>query len=168
MDKTIKIALIFTAFVLVAGGAFFLGTTRTTKGTTVVTTTGTLSVSPTVGVIETPVPTATSTIAPVTPTVDETEAIKKAVKLALVAEHGATANELTITVSKIEGGYAQGGASAQGGGGMWFAAKVGGVWKLVWDGNGNIYCKNLVSYPNFPKNMIPECYDDVTGKIVVR
>ncbi len=80
MNKIIKIALIFIAFVLVAGGAFYLGTTRTTKGTNVVTTTDTSSVSPTVAAIETPVLTATPAIEPVTPTVDETEAIKKAKK----------------------------------------------------------------------------------------
>jgi len=45
-----------------------------------------------------------------TPTIDETEALKTAIKKALVAKHGNDANELKISVSKVAGGYAQGGA----------------------------------------------------------
>ena len=52
--------------------------------------------------------------------------------------------------------------------GIWFAAKVGGVWELVWDGNGSIYCSDLVNYPDYPIDMIPECYDEIEGKIVNR
>src|SRR4030042_1984336 len=67
------------------------------------------------------------TIAP-TPTVDETAILKTVIKQLLVAKHGSSANELTISVSKIQGLYSPGGASASGGGGMWLAAKGNGVW----------------------------------------
>jgi len=103
-----------------------------------------------------------------TPTVDETTTLITAVKQAIIAEHGSDANTLSYTVSKITGDYAQGGASAQGGGAMWFAAKVNGAWKLVWDGNGVILCKDIASYPDFPKSMIPECYNNVTNKNITR
>lgn len=104
-----------------------------------------------------------------TPTVDETNVIKTAVMNGLVAEHGDSAKELNITVAKIEGNYSKGGASVIGqGGGMWFAAKVGSEWKLVWDGNGLILCSDLTPYPNFPTSMIPECYDQANNKLKVR
>ncbi|OQA93743.1 MAG: hypothetical protein BWY24_00346 [Microgenomates group bacterium ADurb.Bin219] len=102
------------------------------------------------------------------PTIDETEALKTAIKKALVAKHGSSANELKISVSKVVGGYAQGGASGEGGGGMWFGAKVNGQWQLVWDGNGVITCESFGSYPDFPKEMVPECYDEQSGKMKKR
>ncbi|EKD52762.1 MAG: hypothetical protein ACD_61C00247G0001 [uncultured bacterium] len=102
------------------------------------------------------------------PTVDETSAIKTAIKQALVVKHGESANQLTVRVSKIEGNYSSGGASTSEGGGMWFAAKVNNEWKLVWDGNGNILCQDLTAYPDFPATMIPECYNQVTNKTVIR
>jgi hypothetical protein len=51
---------------------------------------------------------------------------------------------------------------------MWFAAKVEGKWTLVYDGNGIILCSEVAPYPDFPKTMIPECWDGKTNKIVVR
>ena len=102
------------------------------------------------------------------PVMDEPATLIAAIKAALIAKHGPDAGLLNITVSKIVGDYAQGGASSQGGGGMWFAAKVGGVWKLVWDGNGIIECTDVAPYPNFPNTMIPECFDKAANKLVTR
>ena len=87
---------------------------------------------------------------------------------ALVAKHGESIKSLSFTISKIEGTYAQGGISGMGGGAMWFAAKIGDTWKLVWDGNGVILCTDLTDYPDFPKDMIPECWDASTNKNVTR
>lgn len=100
-------------------------------------------------------------MAPLTPipTVDETAVLKYVIKKYIALKNNSDENALTITVSKIEGNYAQGGASDEGGGGMWFAAKENGVWKLVWDGNGVIECSIFTLYPNFSTSMIPECYD---------
>lgn len=103
-----------------------------------------------------------------TSTVDETETIKAAMKAAIIAKRGQSASELTFSVSKIEGNYAKGGASAAGGGAMWFAAKVNGKWTLVWDGNGVILCSDITAYPDFPKDMISECWNDKTNKNVIR
>jgi hypothetical protein len=102
------------------------------------------------------------------PTPDETESLRAAIKAALTAKHGPDAATLNITVSKIEGDFAQGGAAAQAGGGMWLAAKVNGIWLLVWDGNGQINCSDLASYPTFPVDLVPECWDTTTKKIVKR
>lgn len=116
-----------------------------------------------------PMPTqAPQVVTTVAPTVDETATLTAAMKTAIVAKRGSDAASLTYTVSKIEGNYAQGAASSGAGGGMWFAAKVNGTWNLVWDGNGTILCSDLTNYPNFPTDMIPECYDMATQKNIVR
>jgi len=149
--------------IIVAGGYYFLiyepnhKTGVSMIPATVTPTTQLVTVTPTVtgGIIK-------------TPSQDETSTIIAAVKKGLIAEHGNDANSLTITVSSINGDYAKGMASAQAGGAIWFAAKVNGVWTLVWDGNGQISCKALAPYPNFPKTMIAECYDDATQKMVTR
>ena len=93
----------------------------------------------------------------ISPVVDDSAVLIAAVKAGLVVEHGPEAASMTVTVSKVSGNFAQGGASAQGGGGMWLAAKVNGSWKLVWDGNGTISCASVKPY-NFPTSMVPECY----------
>ncbi|MGA3291954.1 MAG: hypothetical protein ABSC49_02265 [Candidatus Microgenomates bacterium] len=112
---------------------------------------------------------ASSTALPsASPTSDVNSVLIAAVKAALVAEHGQDAESLVVTVSKIEGNYAQGDASAQAGGAIWYAAKIGEDWKLVWDGNGQIDCSSLSSYPNFPTDMISECWDTATNKVVTR
>lgn len=100
--------------------------------------------------------------------VDETSSVVAAVKAGLVAEHGPDAATMNITVSKVEGDYAKGMANAQGGGGIWFAAKVPEGWKLVWDGNGIIFCSDLSDYPNFPNSLIPQCMDKTSGSLITR
>jgi len=121
------------------------------------------------GVSVTSTEVAESPVATITPTpVDDSTVLIDTIKAALVAKHGSPAASLKITVSKIEGDFAQGGASVEGGGGMWFAAKVEGQWNLVWDGNGVIECSDIASYPGFPKSMIPECWNTPTEKIITR
>ena len=103
--------------------------------------------------------------------VDEEEILKIVIRDAIIEKRGGDPDDLIIIVSKIEGDYSSGGArnaSAEAGGAMWFAAKVNGVWKLVWDGNGAIYCNDLIDYPDFSASMITECYDEVAGEVVLR
>jgi len=99
------------------------------------------------------------------------EDLQTAIKEQIVAKRGASAQNLEITVAKIEGDYAQGGArpsDGEGGGGMWFAARVDGKWQLVWDGNGIIECSDLQDYPDFSNSMIPDCYDSQQQDLVNR
>lgn len=117
--------------------------------------------------ISTPTSTPEPQASPSAQAVDETAILTAAVKTGLVAEHGPDAANMTITVSKIQGNFAQGGASEQGGGAMWLAAKVNGTWKLAWDGNGTISCTSVDPY-NFPTSMVPECWNDATGKLITR
>lgn len=115
-------------------------------------------------------PTSTPSVVTLAPTVDETSSIITAVKAGLIAEHGASAGAMNVTVSKIQGNYAKGGAvdPESVGGAMWLAVKTGGAWKLVWDGNGTISCTLTTQYPDFPKVMIPECWDETTQKSITR
>ncbi len=113
------------------------------------------------------VPSASSGQVPSASPADESETIKAVIKQALVAKRGSSANELSVSVSKNDGAFATGGASGQGGGGMWLATKINGTWKLVWDGNGTIGCEDIAPY-NFPSFMVPECWNTATQKSITR
>ena len=102
------------------------------------------------------------------PSTDEASLLKVIIKESLVTKHGSNADFLNVSISQIQGNFASGGATDQGGGGMWFAAKANGAWKLVWDGNGSILCSDLTTYPNLPVSMIPECWNDQTQKLIIR
>lgn len=96
---------------------------------------------------------------------DDNDLLIAAVKKGLIAKHGQDAQTLAVTITKVDGDYAKGMASEQGGGGIWFAVKENGFWTLVWDGNGIITCDDISPYPGFPTSMIPECWDTATNKI---
>lgn len=147
MAKNILIIVLILA--LVAIGAYLLGSKYRIVPVT--------TPSPAPAIMATPGASPTAV-----PAANEEDTLIAAIKAALIAEHGSDAASLKISVSKIEGLYAEGMASSTGGGGMWFAAKVGGNWKLVWDGNGTIDCSVLTPYPNFPTDMIPECWNSAT------
>ena len=104
----------------------------------------------------------------VTPTISK-EADNLLIKKALYTKNNwIDDGSMTFTVSTNDGKYASGGVSAQGGGGYFFAAKVNGQWEIVADGNGVILCSSLVKYPDYPKTLISECYDEATQKNVKR
>lgn len=159
--KTITLGAILLLLGLGAGYYFSTGKLIPTK-TTVTTT---ISVTETATPSSSSAPTATVTT---TPTPDDKAALLVAIKASEVARYGADANLSEYTVTKIEGNYAKGQVSASGGGAQWFAAKVNGVWKIVFVGNGSVQCSDLTNYPNFPNSMIPECWDDANQKLVVR
>lgn len=75
---------------------------------------------------------------------------------------------MTLTVSTNDGKYASGGVTAEGGGGYFYAAKVNDAWKIVADGNGVILCTNLTAYPDYPKTLISECFDEASNKSIKR
>lgn len=161
--KAILVMIILLA--VIGGGGFYFGLKyKLVPADTSVVTVPTVASTPLVAPTGTTTPVLTQTPSP---TVDETAAILTAVKAGIIAERGPESANLNFTVSKIIGNYAQGGAAAQGGGAMWLAAKVGGTWKLVWDGNGTISCASIDPY-NFPVSMVPECWNETTGKSVTR
>lgn len=107
-------------------------------------------------------------IAP-TPTVQESS-VKDQIILALSQKNNWDISRVELNVATIDGNYAKGDVRFKDemGGGLWFAAKVGNSWKIVFDGNGIITCDMLVNYQNFPKDLIPQCFDKQTNKIVTR
>lgn len=139
----------------------FLGATIYYKGLPTFVSPGGVSVE------STSTPPAT-TSAPKNETEASYETFMKEIRDAFANKYGSSASSLTISVSKIEGEYAKGTASDEGGGGMWFAARLNGKWTLVWDGNGIITCDDVSPFPEFPASMIPECWDTSTEKMVIR
>ncbi|MCL4415232.1 MAG: hypothetical protein M1365_00805 [Actinobacteria bacterium] len=75
---------------------------------------------------------------------------------------------IIVNVSTNNGLYASGTATSQGGGGYFFAAKTNGIWEIVADGNGVILCSALSKYPDYPKTLIPECWDESSQKNITR
>ena len=104
------------------------------------------------------------------PIVDDASVLKTVIAKYIAQKGGSDENSVTISVSTVEGNYAKGMVSFKDemGGGLWFAAKEDGVWKLVWDGNGIIKCSDLTLYPEFSKKLIPQCFDDTTQGMVER
>jgi len=80
-------------------------------------------------------------------------------------------NTILVSSYSNDGKYfsgAVGSTTGTGGGGYVYAIKVDDKWEIVADGNGVILCSSLTKYPDFPKTLIPECYDDKTQKTVKR
>ena len=93
------------------------------------------------------------------------------IKNALVTKNNWNPEEINVTISKNDGKYATGETGTvtpQGGGGLFFAKKVNGNWEIVWDGNGIITCEALTKYPDFPSDLIPQCYDQTKNTMVIR
>lgn len=154
--------------ILIGAGGFYLG--QTYKLVPANTTIPALQVTPTLPAVVTTSPNNNSVTSTPVPTqiVDDNAAVIAAVKASEVARVGQDANASTYTVTQIQGIYAKGTAGSSGGGAQWFAAKVGGVWKLVFIGNGTVQCSDLTNYPDFPKAWIPDCWDTATQKEVTR
>jgi hypothetical protein len=144
---------IFTTAVII-----FLAATIYYKGLPNFTTPSGVSVVSNEEVVATPEPTAT----PVS------EDIAAIIKTALIKKYGTQASDMKVTVSTVSGEYAKGMVTEQGGGGMWFAARQNGFWTLVWDGNGQIDCTDISPFPEFPANLIPECWNSTTNKFITR
>ncbi len=136
----------------VAAGAYFFGKQNTKE------------ISPSPASTSTPRPPSASPVSTI-----KGESDNDLIKQALFKKNNWKESDgLTVTVTTNDGTYASGGVTGQGGGGYFFAAKVNGVWEIVADGNGVITCSSLTNYPTYPKTLIPECFDEATGKTVIR
>lgn len=111
----------------------------------------------------TPLPTPTPTPSPQLKT--DLELIKEA----FAKKYNKPLNEVNVSISEHQDPYAKGGVGFTGemGGAMWLAYKQDGDWVIVWDGNGTIPCDKIEPY-NFPVSMVPECWDESTGTLVIR
>jgi hypothetical protein len=77
--------------------------------------------------------------------------------------------DATVTISKTEDSYVSGGIKFAGeiGGGWFLGAKEDDDWMVVVDGNGTVMCADIEPY-DFPVDMVPECWDESQGKLIVR
>lgn len=88
----------------------------------------------------------------------------KRIREVLAAKHNTKVAEVAVNITQETADFARGGvmfqpdASEEHGGGNFLAAKVNGVWEIVFDGNGSVACADLADY-NFPAEMIEDiCY----------
>ena len=90
------------------------------------------------------------------------------IREAMAAKHNKPVSQTIVTISKNTGTYASGGVKFEGdvGGGWLLAAKSGGRWVIVDDGNGTMSCEVIAPY-NFPSSIVPECVDK-NGKLIKR
>ena len=83
-----------------------------------------------------------------------------AIKDLFIKKYNKKTDEVTITINQQDATHIRGGvkfgASGVGEGGIFLAAKVNGVWQLIFDGNGQIDCALVAPY-NFPADMISDC-----------
>lgn len=163
------------AILLMAAGAFFFWMYQQKTAKTV-------NPVNSVQLIATPIPSVTKANTPPTPTIAEitltpTVAVSPTpqvsdldlIKAAMAAKHGKAVGDVNLTISKNTGTHATGGVDFAGevGGGWWLAAKSGGAWVIVQDGNGTMDCAVIAPY-NFPNTIVSECWDAATQNLVVR
>lgn len=108
-------------------------------------------------------PTATAT--PGASVVSDEELIRQA----MAAKHGKSVADTTVTVSKKTPLHAQGGVrfADEVAGGWFLATKRLGNWTIAADGNGTVNCSDIAAY-DFPTAMVPECWDEVSGRLITR
>jgi len=148
------------AFLLILGGAFGFWFYQKQKDVD-----KTAVVSPVITVIPTP----TLAISPImTPTVTS-KTDKELLTEAFAQKYQKAKEQVTVTIKENDGNYVSGGVKFEGeiGGGWFLAAKQNGQWTIVADGNGTVMCSSIESY-DFPVSMVPECWDEVSGKLVIR
>ncbi len=111
-----------------------------------------------------------STITPVPTIASKEEPMKDQIIQALSRKNSWDLSRVEVNVITVEGNFAKGDVKLKDemGGGLWFAARVNGGWQIVYDGNGIITCDELTNYQNFPKDLIPSCYDEKKDKLLTR
>jgi len=121
-------------------------------------------------------PTPTPTLAPeVTPTAEvtvppeETKTDLELIKEAFAEKYNKPIGDVDVNISGNTGTYASGGVKFAGeiAGAWWLAYNDGEDWIIVADGNGMVLCSDIEPY-NFPVDMVPECWDEATSKLIKR
>ena len=98
----------------------------------------------------------TAIIIPTTATLSSQTLIKSA----LIKKDNLSADAI-INITKENADYAKGNISFpnENGGGMFLAAKVNGVWTIVYSGNGSVDCISLKKNYSFPADFISNFCD---------
>lgn len=135
MKKATIAILILLVIAGTAFGAYKLGTKQANKQTV-----SPVSISPTV-----------------TPTV-KPENVAEKIQLILANKYNKPVNEVNVTIAEQNSQYAGGsvlfGQGGPGEAGMFLARKVGNVWEVVFDGNGNADCNKMRQVYGFPDDIL--------------
>ncbi len=97
------------------------------------------------------------------------ETLENAIKKAFAEKYDKQTSEINLEINKETSTHAQGVVRFAGeiSGGWWLATKEEGEWVLVADGNGTVMCEDIEPY-NFPTEMVPECWNQTTRKMITR
>lgn len=142
--KCVLLTGIILLVLAVAGGVFYLGWSLKPK-------------APSVEVAPTPTP------------VKETKSDLEQIKEAFAKKYSKPIDEVNVTINKNTGTHTSGSVKFTGemGGAMWLAYNDGTKWIIVFDGHGTIPCSAIEPY-DFPTDMVPECWDEATSKLIER
>ena len=86
------------------------------------------------------------------------QSVADIIKGLLVAKYSLNVNEVTVNIRQQDASHAVGSTRIGSGAGGFWAAKSGGTWVLVEDGQGAISCVLLRQY-SFPEIMMEHCYE---------
>ncbi|HSX58379.1 MAG TPA: hypothetical protein VLE47_03885 [Candidatus Saccharimonadales bacterium] len=153
-NKGLLLGLLILALLLAAGlGLWYFMTNQQKPEEAKVTTTKVATES---------AQTATSSAQPST---DDTTAITAA----LVTKTSIAADQISVSVTKVDGNYARGTVGTKGeetGGGYFLGYKNGNTWTIVYSGQATPDC-TMVNPISFPIAMAPECLDP-NGNLIKR
>lgn len=162
MDKKYILVIGLTLFVLaIAGGGFLWWSTKSNAPS--------VKPSPTPTPISSPIVTPTPTPEATPAKEEETKSDLEQIREAFAKKYDKSLEEVIVDIDKNTGTHASGGISFAGemGGAMWLAYNDGEKWLIVFDGQGTIPCENIEPY-DFPTDMVPECWDEATSKLIKR
>jgi len=97
------------------------------------------------------------------------ESDEEVFKRLMAERHSKPIGDVQLTIGTNTGSHANGGVKFAGeiSGAWWLAAKSGGEWVIVDDGNGTVSCASIAPY-NFPTSMVPECWDEASMTLITR
>lgn len=165
MSKKVLIPILVLAVIAVLAGGGILWWSTAKPGIPLLPPAGGPTPTPTLMPAETPTPTEE----PVVEEEEETKSDFEQIKEAFAEKYSKPLNEITLTIDKNTGTYANGGVKFAGeiGGAWWLAYHDSSGWIIVADGNGSVLCSDIEPY-DFPVDMVPECWDEATSTLITR
>ena len=154
-NNIVSIVLVFIIVLLLVAGAYMYGKQNAIKSSGEETSQQTTTKESTSVPAQTPEDTDAQVIA--------------AMQNLFATKYHKSAADVIITIREREGNFIVGGVKFAGApeGGYLLAAKVNGVWTLLFDGNGTIPC-SAVDPVNFPSSLQTECWDTTKNITVDR
>lgn len=97
----------------------------------------------------------------------ETKTDQQQIQEFFVKKYNKSKNDTQVVISHKTNTHAQGGVSFanETGGAIWLAHQENNNWLVDFDGHGAIPCSSVQPY-DYPKDMVPECWDEQENKLV--